>query len=182
MGSKITTIVTTVIILFTFMIMVAFITTDTQIDTSKQVVRELAEEIQYKGYITIEQYTDTINKIPFKNISLQLTHIQADDYNTYKPGTLDMKFNTQIMGSATNEGYTIHTSSGDIKSGTLLCSTGDINNQGIYKFRVGDQVQVDLIIMENTFFDAIVGTLTGENSNAIKMLTSEGGVILNSKY
>lgn len=182
MESKLTNIITTVVILLAFMIMVAFVTTDNQVDISKQQVRQLTEEIQYKGYVTIEQYTDTLNKIPFKNVSLQITHIQADDYNTYKPGTLDMKFNTQIMGSATDEGYTIHTNSGDIKSGTLLCSTGNIDNQGIYKFEVGDQVQVDLILMETTFFDAIVGTIVGNGSPYIKMLTSESGVIVNTKY
>lgn len=182
MGNKITTIVTTVIILIVFMMMAAFISTDTQIDESKQIIRSFTEDIQYKGYLTYDQYIDVVNSIPYKNIKIQITHIKRDDYSTYRPGTLDMSFTTQIMGGANDKGYKIHTNDGDIYSGTLLCTSGDKDNQGIYKFEVGDQVQVDLVVMESTFFDAVVGTLTGKGSPAVKILTSESGVILNTKY
>lgn len=182
MGNKITTIVTTVIILIVFMMMAAFISTDTQTDEAKQVVRSFTEDIQYKGYVTYDQYMDAVNSIPYKNIKLQITHIKRDDYNTYKPGTLDMKFTTQIMGGSNDKGYAIHTNEGDIFSGTLLCTSGDKSNQGIYKFEVGDQVQVDLVVMESTFFDAVVGTLTGKGSPAVKIMETTSGVILNTKY
>lgn len=182
MGNKITTLVTTVIILMVFMLMTAFLSTDNQIDQSKQAIKDLTETIQYKGYITYEQYMDTVGKVPFKNIKIQITHIKRDDYNVYKPGTLDMEFTSQIMGSPSDPGYEISTGNGLVNSGTLLYSGSDITARGIYKFRVGDQVQIDLVVMESTFFDSIFGTMTGKGSPSIKILTSESGVILNEKY
>lgn len=196
MGNKIITMVTTFVTLIAFIILVAFISTDSQIDESKQLIREFTETVRYKGYITYDQYNDLLNKIPYKNVKVQITHFVNDLYSTetYSPGTLNMRFTSQILGTPDSSdsthsdgklrGYKIRTTDGrDIYSGTLLYNGNDPDtDRGIYKMQVGDQIQVDLIVMERTFFDAIVGTLTGSGTPSMKILTSSSGVILNEKY
>lgn len=187
MGNKITTIVTTVITLLIFMVVVAFISTDSQIDQSKQIIKSLSEEVQYKGYITYDQYMAALEAIPFRNAKIELTQIRYDGDNTYKPGTLDMTFTTQIMGSATNKGEQISTlpDGAPIYSGTLLyesIGTDDADCDGIYKFEIGDQIKIDLIVLDRTFFDGVLGVITGKGTSNIRILTSESGTILNEKY
>lgn len=187
MGNKITTIVTTVITLLIFMVVVAFISTDSQIDESKQIIRSLTEDIQYKGYITYDQYINTLESIPFRNIKIELTQMKYDDDNTYKPGTLDMAFTTQIMGDATNKGEQISTleDGTPVYSGTLLyesVGTDDADCDGIYKFEIGDQIKIDLVVFDRTFFDGVLGVITGKGTSNIRILTSETGTILNEKY
>lgn len=195
MGNKITTIVSTFIILLVFMLAVAFISTDTQIDESKRVVQNLTETVQYKGYITYDQYEDALNSIPFNNVKLNITHIMSPKNNTiiaggsggstYEIGTLDMRFMSQIMnGDGSNTGYLmgIDGEGNSLYSGFLLNSSGDIANQGIYKFSVGDEVKIDLVITENTFFDTLASIINGANISPVRILTSESGVIVNAKY
>ena len=187
MGNKITTIVTTVITLLIFMVVVAFISTDSQIDQSKQIIKSLSEEVQYKGYITYDQYMAALEAIPFRNAKIELTQIRYDGDNTYKPGTLDMTFTTQIMGSATDKGEQISTLPDDtpIYSGTLLyesIGTDDADCDRIYKFEIGDQIKIDLIVLDRTFFDGVLGVITGKGTSNIRILTSESGTILNEKY
>ena len=64
MGNKIVTIVTSFITLMVFVLLVAFISTDSQIDGSQQRIQEFTETVQYKGCITYDQYMDLINSIP----------------------------------------------------------------------------------------------------------------------
>ena len=194
MGDKITTIVSTFIILLVFMMAVAFISTDTQIDESKRIVRNLTETVQYKGYITYDQYEDAVNSIPFKNVRLNITHIISPVNNTvyddttsnpYEIGTLDMRFMSQIMnGDESSDGYIIGTDTqgNSIYSGYLLNDGGNIENQGIYKFNVGDEVKIDLVITENTFFDVVAGIVNGLHTSPVRILTSDSGVIVNAKY
>lgn len=182
MGNKIVTIVTTFVVFMAFMLLTAFISNDMQIDEAKKVVSNLVEEVQYKGYITNSQYLDAINSIPYKNIKLQITQFKQDKYNKYLPGTLDMVYTSQIMGSVDNEGYAINKNGEVIKSGTLLCNGSNIENNGIYKFEVGDQVQIDLVVMENSIYDVLSGVITGRGVSSVKILTSESGVIVNEKW
>ena len=57
MGNKIVTIVTSFITLMVFVLLVAFISTDSQIDESQQRIQEFTETVQYKGCITSVSYT-----------------------------------------------------------------------------------------------------------------------------
>lgn len=193
MGDKITTIVSTFVILLVFMLAVAFISTDTQIDESKRVVRNLTETVQYKGYITYNQYEDALNSIPFNNVRLNITHIISPsnnqafnvDSNPHEIGVLDMRFMNQIMnGNGSDTGYIIGADGdgNEIYSGYLLNDTGSPENQGIYKFSVGDEVKIDLVITENTFFDTVARIVNGVHTSPVRILTSESGVIVNAKY
>jgi hypothetical protein len=155
MGEKIVTIVTTVVLLLVFLVLIAFISTDMQISRSTRIVRELNEEIQYRGYITMEQYNRALLRIPLRSARLNLTHIHLDEFSEYEPGVLDMSFNAQIMQRM-------------------------LANQGVYDlFKVGDQIQIDLVITERTFFDVFIGMVAGRSASGIKILSSESGVILN---
>lgn len=161
MGNKLTTIITTVVILIVFMMLTAFLAADTQLDQAKQTVRSLTETVQYKGYITADQYNHAISEIPYKNMRLNITHIKRDNYKNgidsgYLDGTLDMEFTSQVLK--------------------------DVVTDRIHKFQIGDEVQIDLMVMDGTFFDAISSMVMGSPSSAVKMITSESGVILNEKY
>lgn len=186
MGNKITTIVTTVIILIVFMLMTAFLSADTQLDQAKQVVSSFAETVQYKGYITTDQYSKLVSDIPYTNMKVNITHIVRDtdtdldvnedvsiDQIAYKPGTLDMRFNSQILSEMFEGGSYIDTD-GD--------GTKDTELSNIYCFNTGDEVQVDLYVMDSTFFDVISRVVTGKSISPVKQITSESGVILNEKY
>lgn len=182
MGNKIVSLVTTVILLLMFLIMMGFMSADRQNDNSKRIINDLTQEIQYKGYITYERYLDAINKIPYGNMMIRITHIKKDDFHKYKNGTLDMRFMSQIMGDKNDEGYETNTAEGVVKSGTLLCESGDVGNRGIYKFEVGDQVQVDLVVMESTLWDNITGVITGRGTPGVRIIATKSGVIVNAKY
>lgn len=186
MGNKIVTIITSFVLLVSFILMVAFISTDTQNDKSKQLVREFTETVRYKGYITYDQYTQLINSIPYKNIKVQITHIvnNGNDEKEFAPGTLDMRFTSQIIGDEEEIGYPIRTANGiDIYSGTLLYSgSHPATDEHIYKMQTGDQIQIDLFVMEGTFFDSLVSAFTRVESPSIKILTSASGVVMNEKY
>lgn len=195
MGNKIVTIVTSFITLMVFVLLVAFISTDSQIDESQQKIQEFTETVQYKGCITYDQYMDLINSIPFNNIKVQITHIVNNDVDTYDPGVYDARFTSQILtgkgagpvigdnanragfllgvdrdGNETNTGYLLNTAS------------GNDNDKGIYKMNVGDQIKVDLVVMDGTFFNALVSTLTGSTNSSMKIVASSSGVILNTRY
>lgn len=177
------------------MLTVAFISTDTQIDESRRIVQNFTETVQYKGYITYDQYEDALQSIPFRNARLNITHIMSPKNNvviaggsggsTYEVGTLDMRFMNQIMnGDGTNTGFLmgIDGAGNELYSGFLLNDSGDTANQAIYKFSVGDEVKVDLVITENTFFDTLARIINGVSSSPVRILTSESGVIVNAKY
>lgn len=183
MGNKIVTIVTTFIVMIAFMVLTAFISNDMQIDEAKKVVSNLVEEIQYKGYITNSQYMDAINSIPYKNIKLQITQFKQDKYNIYLPGTLDMVYTSQILGDVNDDGYIINKNGEEIISGTLLRNKDDnIESNGIYKFEIGDQVQIDLVVLESSMYDVLIGIFTGRGIPSIKILTSDSGVVVNEKW
>lgn len=183
MGNKITTIITTFIVLMIFILMVSFITTDQQIDTSVSAVQNFAETIRYNGYITYDQYVSLLNKLPYKYMRVEITHILADNDNKYSNGTLDMRFTSQILGDKDNIGYIVKTIEDvDINSGTLLYNGSPTTSRGIYKMAIGDQVQVDLVVMDTTFFDSIISIISGKATSPIKILTSASGVVLNEKY
>lgn len=190
MGNKIVTIVTSLLMMVALIVLVAFISTDEQIDESDRLVQEFTETARYKGYITYDQYMNLINSVPYNNFKVQITHFANNTDESYSPGTLNMRFTSQILGSTDAllgedpRGYKIRTTNGnDIYSGRLLYNGNDPDTDpGIYKMQVGDQLQVDLVIMENTFFDAVVGTLTSEGVPSMKIISSASGVVLNEKY
>jgi len=163
MGDKIVSIVTTTILLLIFMVLVAFISTDSQIDKANRAVKELTEEIQYKGYITMEQYNAALLKIPLKSAKLNITHIMLDEFSRYTNGTLDMVFTTQILER-------------------MQANDGIYSGLSDKPIKVGDQIQIDLVITERTFFDVLISIVAGGSSPNTRILTSESGVILNTKY
>ena len=169
MGEKITTMVTTAVILLVFMLLISFIATDTKIDQSVKLVESFTELVQYKGYVTLDQYNELIAKIPFKNIKINMTHTLRDVNNEFTSGTRDMVFTTQMMGSPDTPN-------------TLLCVTGKPEEQKIYYMKIGDQFKVDLILQSPTLFDMMSSAILGESAGPSKMLTSCSGVILNQKY
>lgn len=186
MGNKIVTIVTAFITLMVFVLLVAFISTDSQIKESQRLVQEFTETTQYKGCITYDQYTDLINKIPFSNVKVQLTHIINNE--DIDPGVYDMRFNTQILtgvgvDSTINRGFKLGIDKdGNTTYTGYLLNTQSTNDNGIYKMNVGDQIKVDLIVMDGTFFNAIVSAITGADNSAMKSIASSSGVILNTRY
>lgn len=187
MGNKIVTIVTAFITLMVFVLLVAFISTDSQIKESQRLVQEFTETTQYKGCITYDQYTDLINKIPFSNIKVQLTHIINNE--DVDPGVYDMRFNTQILtgvgvDKVDNQGFKlgIDKDGKTTYTGYLLNTHSSEGNNGIYKMNVGDQIKVDLIVMDGTFFNALVSAITGADNSAMKNIASSSGVILNTRY
>lgn len=193
MGEKISALVSTFVILLVFMLMVAFISTDTQIDESKRVVQNLTETVQYKGYITYDQYEDTLQSIPLKNVRLNITHIMGAENEaavggsggSYEIGTLNMRFMSQIMnGDGSSTGYLlgVDNEGNQVYSGYLLNNSGNPENNAIYKFRVGDEVKIDLVTMDRTFFDTLASVFAHVAPSPVRMLTSESGVIVNTKY
>lgn len=177
MGHKISSIVTTFVTLLAFILLVAFISSDTQLDDSRKLVTEFTETVQYKGYITYDQYMSLVDSIPYKNCKVQLTHFKRDNDTTGKTkGALDMVFTDQIMGNATVA------PTGDIKGTLLYTNNAKPEYSNIYVMEVGDQIQVDLIVTEGTFFDTIVGTLSGRGTPAMKKVASASGVIVNAQY
>lgn len=180
MGNKVTTIVSLFIILLIFMGLISFICTDMQEREAQQMVQEFTEDVRYKGYITLGQYNSLINKIPYNNIKLQMTHIIADRDGTYNPGVLDMRFSRQILGSAGDNGGEIrgHSIEGSMHRGTLLSeSTGNM-----YRLETGDQFQVDLIVMEGSLFNQVLEAITGTSTSSMRIMASASGVVLNEQY
>lgn len=169
MGEKIVTLVTTTIILLVFMLLISFIATDTKIDQSVKLVESFTETVQYKGYITMDQYQELLGKIPFKSIKLNLTHSLRDVNNEFLAGTRDMVYTTQIMGDVNTKN-------------TLMCNVGKAEEKGIYYMKVGDQIKVDLVLQSPTLFDTMAGAILGQGIGPTKILTSCSGVILNEKY
>lgn len=182
MGHKITTLITTFVILLVFMIMVSFLASSSQVDETTQLISNFTEVSRYKGYITLSDYIELTNKIPYNNVKLQMTHIVNDVDKKYGLGTMDMRFSTQILGSEDDKGYKIRSRSGTyINTGTLLYN-GDEADKGVYKMQIGDEFQVDLVVFDQTFYDVIMSTLTGSNRPRVKILTSSSGVVLNEQY
>ena len=188
MGNKIVTLVTSFVTLIIFVLLVAFISTDSQIDESQRLVKEFTETVQYKGCITYDQYTDLVNQIPFKNIKIQLTHIVSDEEKA--PGVYDMRFSSQILtgdgaGATDNRGFKlgIDKDGNATYTGYLLNTNyGADNDKGIYKMNVGDQIKVDLVVMDGTFFNTLVSAITGADNSAMKMIASSSGAVLNTRY
>ena len=115
-----------------------------------------------------------------------MTHFVNTTDKVYSPGTLNMRFSSQILGSedCLDKGYTIRTTDGkSINSGTLLYNGSDTStDKHIYKMQVGDEFKVDLIVMEKTFFDTLIGTVTGRGVPPMKLISSSSGIVLNAKY
>lgn len=202
MGNKIVTMVTTFIILLVFMLMISFITTDIQANETERLISEFTETARYNGYITLEQYSRLISKIPYKNIKLNITHKVSNsdiEYDTDQYANalnaLDLRFTSQILGSSDSsaneqeqKGYKLYTLSNStvVYSGTLLgngkAEANEIVDSHIYKMRVGDELQIDLVTFEKSFFDVIASALTGADNFEMKVIASASGVVLNEKY
>ena len=182
MGHKITTIITTFIILMVFMLMLSFLASSTQMDETSQLITNFTETCRYKGYITLSDYNTLVNKIPYNNIKIQMTHIVNDVDKKYGLGTMDMRFSSQILGDEDNKGYELLARSGTtINSGTLLY-TGTEADNGVYKMQAGDELQVDLVIFDKTFYDNMMSIITGSKTPSMKILASASGVVLNEQY
>lgn len=187
MGNKISTIVSSFILIMVFICLISFISFDIQSRRAEEAISNFTEEIRYNGYITLGQYLSLANKIPYNNAKIQITHIIADKEGKYSPGTLDMRFMSQIMGSDKSDaGDKIkgHNDEGTIDRGTLLCtkdSTGK-DNYNMYRMEVGDQVQVDLVVSGGNVFDTIISSITGSSAPPMRILNSYSGVVMNEKY
>lgn len=185
MGNKIVTLITTFVVLMAFILLVAFISTSEQLDRSDQLIQEFTETVRYKGYITHDQYISLVNSIPFTDFKVQITHFLENEDLVLSPGVSNMRFTRQILGNGNSDkGYPIRGENGTtFYSGTLLYTqTSPDVDKGIYKMQVGDRIQVDLILMEGTFFDSIVWAITGSGVNELKKVSSASGIILNEKY
>lgn len=182
MGHKISTIVSSFIILLVFMCLISFICTDMQAREAEKLVQSFTEDVRYKGYITLGQYNSLLTHLPYKNTKIQMTHIIADRDGTFGPGVLDMKFSKQIFGDANDLGDKIRGKSenGPINRGTLLCNSSGNNN--MYRMEVGDQFQVDLIVLEGSFFDSVIQAITGADAPSMRVMASSSGVVLNEQY
>lgn len=187
MGNKITTIVSSFIILMVFILLVSFISFDMQSRRAEEAVSAFTEEIRYNGYITLGQYLSLVNKLPYNNAKIQITHIVADKNGEYSPGTLDMRFTSQIIGTAEGDPNDLiggHNDEGAIERGTLLCETTQDNkaNYNMYRMEVGDQVQVDLIVSSSNVFDTIISSIVGSHTAPMRILNSYSGIVMNEKY
>ncbi len=195
MGNKIVTLVTTFLMLMVFVLMISFITTDIQANDTERLVSEFTETVRYNGYITLDQYTKLVSSIPYKNIKLNITHKVSnlpDQYNTSeyadKHGVMDMRFTSQILGTSESKGELLYKINDTVSvySGTLLGETANSTTERIdghiYKMRVGDEIQVDLVSFEKSFFDVVASMITGSTSFQNKIIASSSGVILNEKY
>ena len=132
MGNKLATIVSTFVVLISFVLLVAFISTDEQIDKSTQLIQEFGDTVRYKGYITHDEYINLVNNIPYKNFKVQMTHGLNTTDKVYTPGTLNMRFSAQILGTEDqlDKGYKIRTTNGKtIYSGTLLYNGSEVIGQ-----------------------------------------------------
>lgn len=199
MGNKIVTLVTTFITMLAFVLIVSFISSTVQIDETNKLINEFTDTVRYNGYITLDQYSSLINEIPYKNVKLNITHFYTDSDTDitsaeYTNKGKDMRFTSQILtgGAAVDEpalpGYQLYSLSdgGKILSGSLLYDSesagGNKADSHIYKMQVGDEIQVDLICLEDTFFDTIVSLISGSGTSGMKIIASASGVILNEKY
>lgn len=167
MGNKITTIVTTSVILIIFLFMVAFITQDSQLTESKRVINSLVADMQYNGYITVGQYTSVIDSIPVNDGHLEFTINSGTD--------------TKIENaSSTAETAEMANSYNDIVFNSSFVEA--LASQGVYEFNPGDKIQVKLVSSTSNLFNILSNTFTKTSSSGYKVIAQADCVVVNNKY
>lgn len=154
MGDKIVTVITTSITIIVLSLILTFVSMERKIDVATSVIQEFTETVQYKGCITLNQYNTIVQRIPYKSFKLQITNIKP--VNGTNTEVLDIIFPDTIKN--------------------------ELSDHSIYKFSIGDQVKVDLIVKDESAFDAIAFHLFKRAGSGTKLIASDSGVIYNIKY
>ena len=167
MGNKIISIITISVMLVIFTLLVAFISFDIQVTQTKRIVKEFTEQIQYNGFITLQDYRTILQKMPMNGSRLEITCIRTGD-----DGVVDMDLTPDILGLSRNTSNTL--------TSIDVTNTNNVSN-GKYTFKIGDVVKVDLYNTDRTVVDTITNSLFGKSSSSLKLIASDTEVVVHVK-
>lgn len=137
-----------------FSLISSFYVTSNNISLMKEQNRDFVETIRYKGFVTDKMYYSYLKKFNIP-VSVSFEHRKNKDV-TVEKDVIDAVFTKEILD--------------------------EISKNKIYKFNKNDEIVIRVRKRGITFFEANIKALTGLGFNKDRIISKEGGVILNEQY
>jgi hypothetical protein len=153
--------------LMIFVVLVAFVSYDMQIQRSQKLVTEFTEQIQYNGRIRDTEYRNVAQNLPIPGTQLLITAIHTDDN-----GISSIK----LMNAITSANR-----SSDGSGVEYYDDDNTLSNDGYVEFERGDLIKVELYDTNRTVLDTFTNALFGKGSSAVKLIATDAGVVVNVK-
>lgn len=155
MGRRVLFIFETLIMLTLFLLFGSLAATTLQNDAIRDTTESFAEVVRYKGCVTRSMYDDLLASFP--------TAVEVNFEVTKKPALVtsedikNMEFTNEVIA-------------------------GVYGSTGIYTMQTGDMFSVIVHKASPTWFDTVVGAMTGGGTTQSPVIAVKGGMILNEQY
>lgn len=162
MGRRIVTVFEVLLIMTLFSMFAALVITTTDNDNIVENTESFVELVRYKGCITDEMYSDFIGgfRSPV-DVSIVVT----------KKGQLNEGDTIQFTGDVVDA---LENERTNVAAGIIA---------GTYTMKVGDEIQVIVRKTTSTYFDNLMGFITGTGpASSSPAVAIKGGMILNTQY